>query len=66
MDDDAVHDFRLIAEIARRARERYSGSHEWTVMEDLSCTTIRVPMSLLNRIRDLEEELEVQGAKHSV
>lgn len=44
---------KTLSEFAKRSRERYAGTKLETEIDGVSCRTIRVPVSLLNRIRDL-------------
>lgn len=44
-----------VAEFAERSRKEYASTKEWTALPAHSCETIRVPVALLNRIRDLHE-----------
>ncbi|UIS65440.1 putative baseplate wedge protein [Acidovorax phage AP1] len=46
---------QTVLEFAERARTQYESSKEWTSMESGSCMTIRVPVALLNRIREMGE-----------
>lgn len=46
-----------VAEYAERERMVRKETKEWTTGKDSSCETIRVPVSLLNRIRDMRELL---------
>jgi len=46
---------RDVHEMAERARRIYARTKQWTINPDQSCETIRVPVALLNRIRDLAE-----------
>lgn len=46
---------RTISAMAERARKQYAKTKEWTSHDDGSCMTIRVPVALLNRIRELAE-----------
>lgn len=55
----APESVQIVAEFAARSRVRYAGTKEWTVHPDGSCETIRVPVALLNRIREMAEEFGI-------
>lgn len=42
-----------IAIFAEHARQEYENTKELTVQDGSTCMTIRVPVSLLNRIREM-------------
>lgn len=44
-----------IAEWAAASRQEYAESKEWTQTKDHACMTIRVPVAILNRIREAGE-----------
>lgn len=48
---------KTIVDFAERSRDTYDDTREWTSRDNGSCMTIRVPVALLNRIRELGDEL---------
>lgn len=46
---------QVVTEFATSARKQYAATKELTCQPDGSCQTIRVPVALLNRIRDMAE-----------
>lgn len=60
--EQTTDNIRTIANMAASARKRYSDTKEFTSDETSSCMTIRVPVALLNRIRDLADELGIKTA----
>jgi hypothetical protein len=61
MDENTRDNIMTIARMAADARRNYADSKEWTNRNCGSCMTIRVPVALLNRIRDLAEENEIKA-----
>jgi hypothetical protein len=58
MDADLKDLIGTIVTFAAQSRERYASTKEWTIGAVSSCETIRVPVALLNRIRDLGEAMQ--------
>lgn len=53
---DSVEDGILtVGSMAERARKEYASTKETTTSASGTCSTIRVPVALLNRIRELAE-----------
>lgn len=50
--DEAI---KAVAEFAEQSREKYAATKEWTSTKSDSCETIRVPVALLNRIREMRK-----------
>lgn len=48
---------RTVIDFAAQSRKEYKSTSEWTSTENHSCQTIRVPTALLNRIKEIDEEL---------
>jgi len=60
---DQIDMLKEISEFASRSRTQYADTKEWTSHIDGSCMTIRVPVALLNRIRELAEDMaSAEGA----
>jgi len=57
LNPDEIELLRTIVEFAERSREEYKETKEWTIQPGQSCMTIRVPVGLLNRIREIGEIL---------
>lgn len=55
-----------VIKFGKRCREEYADSKEWTALAGHSCVTIRVPVALLNRIRDLEQAVLDNAAAGAV
>lgn len=59
---ELIEAVKEIAEWAEQDRIEYSNTKEWTTGENHSCMTIRVPVHLLNRIREAGElAKEIEG-----
>lgn len=62
MNSELKSAIKTVTKFAEEARNEYKSTEEWTRTErldgsDSSCVTIRVPVALLNRIRDLDAAL---------
>lgn len=55
---------KIAADFAARARETYAYTKKWTATPSDNCETIRVPVALLNRIRDAQAETVAACAVH--
>lgn len=44
-----------VTKFAKRSLQEYKSTKEWTTLKQHSCETIRVPVALLKRIKDMEE-----------
>lgn len=62
MGQELKDQIEVVARFAEESRERYIETREWTHQRDSSCMTIRVPVALLNRIRDLAKAAGVETA----
>lgn len=55
---DTTEAITKLAEFADDCRKNYKSTEDWTLDDNGgSCTTIRVPVALLNRIRDARKLL---------
>jgi hypothetical protein len=52
MSKELIEAVAEIAEFAESSRKEYGSTKEWTANKGHSCMTIRVPVALLNRIRE--------------
>ncbi len=50
-----------VVDFAARSSKEYEATKEWTVLPSNSCMTVRVPVALLHRIRELGEALQREG-----
>lgn len=55
MNKDLIDAVTEIADFAEASRKEYANTKEWTTTPDHSCMTIRVPVALLNRIKEAGE-----------
>lgn len=60
--DEHRESIQIVADFAARSRQQYATTKKWTKHPDGSCETIRVPVALLNRIRDMAEAHGIQVA----
>lgn len=51
-----IESVQIVAEFANRSRAEYDNTRELTPLDSGTCMTIRVPVALLNRIRDMADE----------
>lgn len=52
---------QIVGEFAKRARKEYEQTKELTTNNGGTCMTIRVPVALLNRIRDMAEAFGIKA-----
>ena len=53
IDNDTADLINTVVDFAAQSRKQYADSKELTTTDSHGCETIRVPVALLNRIRDL-------------
>mgnify|MGYP000868663696 CR=1 FL=1 len=52
---DQLEAVQVVTEFAANARKQYAATKELTAQPNGTCSTIRVPVALLNRVRDMGE-----------
>lgn len=55
MSKELIEAVAEIADFAEASRKEYGNTKEWTATANHSCMTMRVPVALLNRIREAAE-----------
>ena len=51
---------KTLSDFSERSRDRYADTKQETEIDGVSCRTMRVPVSLLNRIRELATAVGVE------
>lgn len=62
---DLIEAVKIAADFSERVRRTYAHTKEWTSNGAESCETIRVPVALLNRVRDAWVEVEAEVRRDS-